>query len=483
MHHGLPRDVLVYASGDVATRALGFISVPIYTHIFQPEQFSRLAFVSTIGTLAAGIAIVGGDTVLARFWFQDQSLEGHRRLITTWIGFLAVSGLLVSLVASAAVPLFARALLEDQSGAILLWLVLATMPVANVNRMLAQVMRNQFRPVPYAVTSFILGLVALSIGLYSVLQLGLGVSGILAGVLIAELLVLIVRAVIVREVLVGDFDAKLLRKLLRFGVPLVPVTMSFWVFTASDRIVLAKLGSFADLGFYSAALSLVSFLALLNAAVGQAWAPRMYQLYERDPDGASTVVGVSLTYYIFGLGLLAVAVSAVAPEVINLLTADAYAPSAKVVPYLALGAVAYGSSLVTSSGLTMTYRTGRLSTYSALAAAGNVVLAIVLVPWFGMIGAALASLLGYTVLSSAYFLASQRVWRMRLEPRRLISTLVILTACVLASAALRTAPVTLRLFIPIGYLVLLGLVAGVNDRDRRIFGRMCGAVRDSSGSR
>jgi O-antigen/teichoic acid export membrane protein len=476
----ISRDIVIYSSGDVATRALGFISVPIYTHLFLPAEYSLLAFVSTLATLTAGIAIIGGDTVLTRFWFEDEAESARRRLVTTWIGFLALSATVLAVAVSLAVPAFAGPLLDDSSRAELLWLVLATVPIANTSRMLNQILRNEFRPVPYAVTSFTVGGIALACGLFFVLGLDLGVGGILAGILVAESIVLVVRAYLTRSMLVGAFDTALLRRLLRFGLPLVPVTMSFWVFTASDRVILAKLGSFEELGFYSVALALVSIFALLSAAVGQAWVPRLFRLYERDKDQAARVVGLSIRYYVFALGLVALGISALAPELIRLLTAPEYSPAAEVVPLLALGAVAYGSTMLTSSGLTLTYRTGRLSWFSAAAAVCNVALALALVPAFGMKGAAVASLLGYTALTLSYFLASQRVWRVTVEMRHLLATIGALVAAVVATSQLSDESLLWRLLILPAFVLVTAVVGGVSARDRRILRQVVSIGRDSS---
>jgi O-antigen/teichoic acid export membrane protein len=469
--------VIIYSAGDAAARALGFISVPIYTHVFVPAEYSLLAFVTTLSMLAAGVAILGGDTVLTRFWFRDGTTVSRRSLATTWIGFLALSSTVVCLVLALLVPSFAESLLEEPGHVELLWIVLATVPVANTSRMLAQILRNEFRPVPYAVTSFGVGAVALPTGLLLVFGLDLGIAGILVGILVGEAVILLVRAFLTRSLLVGAFDRQLLRRLLRFGLPLVPVTISFWVFTASDRVVLAKLGSFAELGYYSVAMSLVSILALLSAAVGQAWVPRLVRLYEQDKDRASRVVGASITYFVMALGFVALAMSVLAPELIALLSSPEYAPASKVVPLLALGAVAYGSSMLTSSGLTLTYRTAHLSTLSVGAAAVNVVLAVLMVPWLGMVGAALASLLGYVVLTSTYLVASQRAWSVVLERRRLLGAIGVLLVTTTAAAELRTESLGLRLLLLPSMVVLTVLAAGVNERDRRVLGELTGVRR------
>jgi O-antigen/teichoic acid export membrane protein len=334
--------------------------------------------------------------------------------------------------------------------------------------MLAQIMRNQFRPVAFAATSFAISGLALPIGLLCVTRLDMGVAGILTGMLVAEALVLSARALLVRQALFGGWSTDLLRRLLRFGVPLVPVTMSFWVFTTSDRIILAKLGSFRDLGYYSAGLSLVSIFSIFAAAVGQAWSPRVYQKYEHDPAAAADFVGRSLTYFVVGIGALATFLAAFAPEAIDLITADEYAPAATVVPILAAGSVAYGTSLITSSGLTLTYRTKRLLALSLVAAVLNVALALALVPSLGMTGAALASAAGYVALTSVYLVAAQRVWPIKLEARRLgVATAALAVGTGLASV-MTDAPIAARVTIPAVFAAIMLVGLGRNDTDRQL---------------
>lgn len=463
----LSRDVLIYASGDVATRALGFISVPIYTHLFLPPEYSLLAFASTIAILVSGLSIVGGDTVLARFWFERDE-DARRSLATTWIGFLAVVSLVMTGAALLTVPIYGDSLLESDDGALVLGLALATVPLANVSRMLAQILRNQFRPVAFALTSFTFGVIALPVGLLLVLVGDAGIAGILGGLVIAELIVLVVRVLLVRRTVFGQVDLEVLRKLVRFGVPLIPVTVSFWAFSASDRIILAKLGSFKELGYYSAALSLIAIFSVFSAAVGQAWAPRLYALHARDPQAAGFALARSLTYFMAAVGGLAVLLGAFASEVIAVLTSDAYAPAAEVVPLLAAGAVAFGTSVITSMGMTLTNRTTHLLALSLIAAAINVGLAVTLVPRLGMMGAALSSLIGYTTLTSLYLLGSQRAWPIQLERRRLLTLAIVLLASEAIATALFDARIDVRLLIPVSASAIAVLVAGIDDYDRTL---------------
>jgi O-antigen/teichoic acid export membrane protein len=479
LKRALSKDVLVYGAGDFANKALGFISVPIYTRIFVPDEYAALALAATLSALISGLLILGGDTALARFWFEDESAEAHRRLVTTWIGFLAIWGLAVALVLAPVVPAFVRfSSITDVGGTIdngryvLFWVALAILPIALVSRMLAQILRNEFRALAYAATSVAIGATGLPIGLLAVTQADLGVTGIFIGILTGESIALLARLWLTRASLRGRFDGVLLRRLLRFALPLVPVTLSFWVFTASDRVVLGKLGSLEELGYYSLALSIASIFALATGAVGQAWMPRAIRLYETDKPRAARVIGASLTYYVFVLGLAAVLISAFAPEIIRIVASSTYAKAATVLPLLVVGSVAYGTNILTASGMTLTHRTGPLALASGIAAVVNVAFALALVPPLGMIGAALASVLGYVVLTGLYLWISQRLWPMVLEVRRLVTIVVALGVTVLLTSDIWELPLAARALLPVAFVAAVVLIAGTTPLDRSIAGAL-----------
>jgi O-antigen/teichoic acid export membrane protein len=460
------RDVVVYTAGAVVANGILYLSVPIYTRVFEPAEYSKLAFVTTVSGMLAGILVLGGDTALARFWFQLTDPLARRQLTLTWIGFLAAWAGVACLLLAPLAPFAASWTLDDRGSASLFLLALATLPIAQTSRMVAQVMRNQFRPVPFAVTGVLLGGASLSAGLVAAIGLDLGVAGIFVGVLVGETAVLAIRLWLTRSSYAGPPDTEVLRGLLRFGVPLVPVTVSYWIFTAADRVVVGKVAGLEALGYYSVAVTVTLVFVVLVSAVSQAWLPRALHLYEVDQDRAAQALGSSLTYYVFGLGVLAAGAAALSPEVTSLLSGADYAPAAKAIPFLCLGAVAYGTTSITASGMTMKHRNGRLAWISLAAALANVAAAVTLVPPFGIVGAAAASLVGYLLLTLTYLWSSQRLWPMRLEPRRLLVLMALLLVVGVVTTVRRDDPFLLRALVPVAFVVLSPLLAGLRPDER-----------------
>jgi O-antigen/teichoic acid export membrane protein len=468
----LSRDVAIYTLGTIAANAVLYLSVPIYTRVFAPAEYSKFAFVTTVMGLLAGVLVLGGDTALARFWFQEKNERGRSSLSLTWIGFLTIWALVICLLLSPLAPAVASYTLESSGDGTLFILALATLPIAQTSRLLTQIMRNQFRPVPFVVTGVALGCLSLGCGLVFAIWLDMGIAGILLGLLTAETVVLLVRTALTRNMLRGPVDTSLLRPLLRYGVPLVPVTLSYWVFTSADRLIVGKLSGLTDLGYYSVAVTVTMVFVLLSQAVSQAWLPRAIQLFEEDRDRAAVAVGASLTYYIFGLGLLATVISSLSPEVTAVLAGPDYAPAAAAIPLLSLGAVASGSQTIVASGMTLMHKTGRLAAISMLAAVVNVTATLALVPLFGIVGAAAASMAGYVFLSAAYLWASQRLWAIDIEVRRLLVVIGLLIAVVVITTQQRDAPLVVRAGLPLAYVVLSLALAGLHDNERAALRRL-----------
>lgn len=452
LKRGLARDAAVYATGDMAAKALGFISVPLYTRVFSPEVFSSIAFLATVGALLTSVLALGGDSVIARFWFRDPAPEAVQQLVVTWIGLIFVLSSGAALLLLLFVAPLSRILFAEAPPTAAVSLLLASLPVVLTSRMFGQVLRTQFRAVGYALTSFAVAVGGLLGGLALAVYAGLGLVGVIAGQLLAELLVLLLRAWLCRTLLGGRPRLGLLPELLRFGLPLVPVTLSFFIFSASDRLVVGRFAGLAELAPYSVAVSLASVVALFCGAVGQSWVPRATELYERDKAEAAVAFGQALTWYVTALGGLAVIVAAVAPMVFSLVAPEGYAAGASVLPVLVLAAVAYGSQLFTSGGLTMTHSTGLLAVISVGVAAFHIALALLLVPLTGAIGAAVANVAGFVVLSFSYAWASQRAWPISFERRRLAVASAATTAGTLCFAVGWQPSLPVRLLVPITFV-------------------------------
>jgi len=303
---------------------------------------------------------------------------------------------------------------------------LAGMVPAQLGRLLAQVMRNQFRPVPYAALTSATAAVGVVLGILAVVVWDKGVAGALAGVLVAEVAGAASAVALVRSQLAGTLRPSLLPQLLRFALPIVPTAVAQWVLAGADRIAVERYLGAGAVGPYAVAASLVLPIAMLMYAVGQAWLPRVTSLYEADHAAGLLLTARVLQVALFGYGAIAVVLGLAAPWLIVIVSGEEFAAGAVAMPLLAVGAALWGTVTFTATGYLLARRTGMAVVAPITAAILALGLLAVLVPAWGVAGASAAVMLGYLTLTSGMALVSARYVRVPAPWPRLTAVTVVL---------------------------------------------------------
>ena len=65
----LLRDIAIYGTGNLLVKATAFITMPIYTRIFTPEEYGIWNFTLTAVGLVSTVLALGGDSAYARYFF------------------------------------------------------------------------------------------------------------------------------------------------------------------------------------------------------------------------------------------------------------------------------------------------------------------------------------------------------------------------------------------------------------------------------
>lgn len=173
-----------------------------------------------------------------------------------------------------------------------------------------------------------------------------------------------------------------------------------------DYYVVQLLGTAADLGRYSVGVALAELVLVPHSLVATIYASRT----ARSGEGGDTAR--PLPFLLVDLATVAVLGAAVAlggPYVLRVAFGGAYAEAASVLPYLIPGLAASGAVAILTIHLNVISGSYGTSIVASLAnAAVTVVLASVLVPGYGIVGAAVGSSVGY---AAGLAVAAFAVWR------------------------------------------------------------------------
>jgi len=187
-----------------------------------------------------------------------------------------------------------------------------------------------------------------------------------------------------------------MRDQLTFGLALVPGAMAGFTLDLSDRFFLRHYSSLEQVGLYSLGYRLGEIIFFVTAAVQLAW-PQFIFANRKSPQ-AKELYSYATTYYLAGMLFLVLGLSALAPELVRLMAAPEYQAAAPIVPIVALAGLCEGLRYVVTIGIAFQRRPIIRSAATGAAALVNVVLNVLLIPTYGMMGAAWATLAGFVTL-------------------------------------------------------------------------------------
>jgi len=448
----LGRHSVVYGLGGVVSRILAVFLLPLYTRFLDREDLGAVGLVVALSAVLVTVLRLGISSAFFRFYFESKDPAQRRLVVRTsfWFTMASATAGLAGGVALAE-PIAGLLAIDDanlvRAGFVGIW--------AQMNyEQLTALFRAEERSTAFVLAS--LANVAVTIGATVLLVVvwEQGALGVIVGNFTGTLAVYLALLAVHREQLGLQFSRPLLREMNRFGIPLVPAALALIAVNFSDRFFLVHLASLEEVGLYEIGVRIASAMVLLLTAFRMAWPAFAYSI--EDDDEAKRTYAYVLTYLVLVASWLALALGLLAPWLVRLLTQPEFYAGERVVAPLAFGGMAYAAYIVMVIGVGRAKRTQFNWLITGLAAVVNVALNLLLIPPYGMMGAAVATVAAYSVMFVAMTWYSQRVFRVPYQWRRVLTAAGAAVALLLAGKALGGlgTALALTLVYPLALLLL-----------------------------
>jgi O-antigen/teichoic acid export membrane protein len=253
----------------------------------------------------------------------------------------------------------------------------------------------------------------------------------------------------------------------RFGMPLVPSALLLWVTNFSDRFFLVKLADTQEVGLYSVGVRIASAMALLLTAFRTAWPAFAYSI-EDDREAKRTYAFV-LTYLVFLTTWVATGLALLSPWLVAWIAAPAFAESSRVVGPLAFAVVIFAGYVVMVIGVGRARRTQFNWVVTGAAAIVNVALNLILIPRYGMMGAAAATIAAYATMFAGMAWWSQRIYPVPYQWRR-VATAVAAGLALVAVGKLADGGLPVAVALSLAYPLLLFFTGFYLPAERKAIG-------------
>ncbi|PNW62801.1 UNVERIFIED_CONTAM: hypothetical protein BEN50_25030, partial [Euhalothece sp. KZN 001] len=280
-------------------------------------------------------------------------------------------------------------------------------------------------------------LINLGLNFYLILGLNYGIEAVFISNLAASFLTAVATSAYTLPLLRGSWNSNFLKKALLFGLPFVPAGFGHVINELLDRFFLKSMdpGTVQQLygadytpddivGIYSACYKLAVFMLLLVQMFRMAWQP----FFMRQSEEETAPQTFSQTFSFFNLAaagiFLSVALFAQQIVSIKIPILDFYLVDEKfwgglgIVPVLLMAYWFQGWYINFSAGIFISETTKRLPQITLIGAAITVIANLALIPFFGMMGSAFATLVSYGIMAMLIYYYSTIAFRV---PYKLVS--------------------------------------------------------------
>jgi len=409
----------VYGAADVFTTVVNLLLIPLYTTYLGVAEYGDLALLLLFSTAAKIVFRLGLDAGFFRVHYDMTTDAGRRRLAGTVALFaVAAASVLMAAVVALRGPI-TRALLGESAPEG--WIVLAAGDVflGTFAFVPLSLLRIQDRPHLFSALSVVRHTVNITLKVVLVTA-GHGITGILWADLAATGAFALALAPILVRNATPAFSVPLLRDVLAFALPKVPHGLMLQVLNLADRKILDVFATRGEVGIYHMGCTFGGGVKFALSAFEPAWGPFVYA-QARLEGGAFTLARVA-TYVYAAFAAAALAVAGLGPDLLRLMTPNnpAFRAATPIIPVVALAYLLHGVFLLTSVGIGIARQARFYPMVTAAAAATNVTANLFLIPRFGAMGAAWATVLAYVVMALLGHAFSRRVFAIPFEGGRFL---------------------------------------------------------------
>lgn len=382
---------IIYGVGTTLQKFMGLLLLPFFTRVLTPSEYGIAALLSLIAVALGGLFNLGTGNSLGLLYYREEYTQHRPALIWTNASLMFCNSTLFIILLMVLSPWVSDLVFESQDKANLLRLSLLGLGFTTISAPFLAYLRMEEKAWRFVAMSLSSALLYIFISAMLVLWLRMGILGlILAGVISNGLMLLIVLLTIARQ-LPFRLEFSFIPKLVRIGFPSVFGLFAFMLIDYADRQMLQRMVGIEALGVYSVGYSFGMIMMVFVGAFSNAWPPFFQSFMNRLSD-ARRVFGKILKYYVLGFGLLVLVFFTAAKPVVSIMVASTFQEAYIVVGLVAAGYMLRGCYLILLPGLSFAHKLNIRSGIEWFAAIINLGLNLLWIPKYGIIGAAIATL-------------------------------------------------------------------------------------------
>ena len=397
-----------FSIGPIIGAVFSFITIPIITYFISPDEYGRVSMFTLLQNVLGMIAYLGLDQAYIKFYHDEENKE---KLILQSIFPAICFSVFVSLSVLFFKEPLAVWLYGSTNDMSCVYILIPYLPFFVIERFILIKYRMEQKGLTYSFFSIFSKAIMLVLSIVTLKYYLCGYQSVIYSTVLSQVIstVFLIFFYLKNEkISLMEWDWIYIKKLLKYGLPLIPATIVGWVLNSMDKIMIRSICDYQQLGLYDAALKIVSVLAIIQSCFATFWSPIAFkwnkeQVETKKFEEVGKILSIIMTTMFMGILTF--------KEIIIKILSPEYYNAVEILPFLLIYPIMYTVSEVTVVGI---YFSGKSFTTIIVAVCScilNVTLNGLLIPKYGAIGASVATGCSYILFFWLRTIISRKVWK------------------------------------------------------------------------
>ena len=420
------KNISLYSIGNIIPQIANFFLLPLYTAYLTPAGYGIVQSMQVLTTILVVFFTLAVDRSVYRLYFDYKTEEEKKTYLSTIVISLLVVSVSVLGLVFAFQNLISKIYTSIDFYPFYFYAIMTSFlsVYAIIPKIYFQVKEKAGNFIVLSLMQFVsnTGFV-----LWFVVFLHKGASGWLQGLLLANLVTLPIFIIVAIKAINFKFNFEYFKSSLKYSLPMIPSLLSAWILNLSDRVFIERYFSLSEVGIYSLGYKIAGLVLIIAGAFNLAYNPVFFKLANSDDQiNAKKKLSQYNTTYILVLLVIVFFISFFAKEVLQLFFKPAYFEAYKIVYLISL---AYLISQIAGLFNLSIYQEKKTTVimFIVLGSAGvNILLNFLLIPVYGIYGAAYATILSFLVFSGVKYFYAKKYYHVKLDWYKLFLIFIVL---------------------------------------------------------
>lgn len=409
-------NVLIFSLGNLGSKVITLILVPIYTYYLSQAEYGTVDLVTVTVSMLVPIVSASMSEAVLRYVMDEDYLNGD--VLYNALG-LSLFGYLILVLVYPILNYFG--VLDDQ----LIYLYILLL-IQILNQISSQYIRGIGLVKQFAINGMLTTFITGILNILFLVEFSWGVAGYFSAMTISYVISTFYLLFYInpfKSLKSVAFNKKLLQQMLTYSIPLIPNSLMWWAVNSSSRFIIsAFIGTSAN-GLFAVSSKIPFVINLVSQVFSQGWQLSAFENYE---NGNKKFYSEIFNLYSAILLLATSFIIIILKPLFQILFAQNYFESWMPVPFLLLASTFSALSGFIGVSYTAAKSTRGVFKTSAVGGVASIVLNFIFIPTFGIVGAGISSMISFFIMFYARYLGTKELISIDVAWKKMIVSLIII---------------------------------------------------------